>query len=73
VNGLGYFLSIINGSDWLAVSGRDTHATWRSLVLLCRERGWSKVARGLRAGLQRWADHVTRAEEPAKVVRLQRT
>jgi hypothetical protein len=27
VNGLRYFLSIINGSDWLAVSGRDKDAT----------------------------------------------
>jgi hypothetical protein len=32
----------VNGSEALAVVGRDTDATWRSLGTLCRERDWSR-------------------------------
>jgi hypothetical protein len=42
VNGSGYFVWAFNGSDCLAVTGRDKDATGRSLGIYCRERGWSK-------------------------------
>jgi hypothetical protein len=32
----------INAFGALVSAGRDKDATWRSLALLCRERGWSK-------------------------------
>jgi hypothetical protein len=43
----------INGSDLLAVIGRDKDATWRSLGTLCREQDWSKqrLLHELRNGL----------------------
>ena len=40
--GLNYFVLVFNGSDLLAVTGRDKDATWRTLGTLCRERDWSK-------------------------------
>ena len=40
--GLDYFVSVFNGSDLLAVTGRDMNATWRSAGALCRELDWSK-------------------------------
>jgi hypothetical protein len=36
------FLWFVNGSEALTQTGRNMAATWRSLALLCRERGWSK-------------------------------
>jgi hypothetical protein len=32
----------VNGSEALAVVGRDKDATWRSVGTLCRERSWSQ-------------------------------
>jgi hypothetical protein len=40
--GLDYFALVFNGSDWLAVTGRDKSATWLSAGAFCRERGWSQ-------------------------------
>src|SRR5262249_50947897 len=34
-------LLVVNGSEALAVTGRDKDATWRTLGALCRERDWS--------------------------------
>ena len=34
---------VFNGSDLLAVTGRDKGATWRTTGAFCRERGWSKA------------------------------
>src|SRR5262249_10339143 len=47
-NGLGYFISVFNGSEGLVVAGRDTRATWRST----KDLGWSKarVLQELRSG-----------------------
>jgi hypothetical protein len=51
---LDYFVFIFNGSDLLAVSGRDKDATWRTLGTLCRERDWSRprLFRELQNGLR---------------------
>jgi hypothetical protein len=35
-------LLFVNGSEILAVTGRDKDATWRTVGTLCRERDWSK-------------------------------
>ncbi len=39
---LRYFAPVFNGSRWLAVSGRDKDATWRSLAALCHRLDWSR-------------------------------
>jgi hypothetical protein len=39
---LHYFARVFNGSGLLAVTGRDTDATWWTLGKLCRELGWSR-------------------------------
>jgi hypothetical protein len=33
---------VFNGSDLLAVAGRDKDATWRTMGTLCRELGWPR-------------------------------
>jgi hypothetical protein len=51
---LDYFVLIFNGSDWLAVSGRDRNATWLSTSAFCSKRGWSlhRLIQELQGGLR---------------------
>jgi hypothetical protein len=42
-NGWDYSISVFNGSEALAVTGRDKDATWCSLGVHCRKLGWSKA------------------------------